>query len=136
MATILSRYLGELRTEQVHVASGSTFQTDAPIDNHGRGELFSPTDTVCAALSACMMTLMGIAANTHKINIVGCRAEVTKSMASDPRRIERIKIRFYNFPVSLGQKEQLILERAARTCPVALSLHPELIQEISFDWPD
>jgi len=136
MATILSRYLGELRTEQVHVASGSTFQTDAPIDNHGRGELFSPTDTVCAALSACMMTLMGIAANTHKINIVGCRAEVTKSMASDPRRIERIKIRFYDFPVSLSQKEQVILERAARTCPVALSLHPELIQEISFDWPD
>jgi uncharacterized OsmC-like protein len=136
MATILSRYLGELRTEQVHVASGSTFQTDAPMDNHGRGELFSPTDTVCAALSACMMTLMGIAANTHKINIEGCRAEVTKSMASDPRRIESIKIRFYDFPVSLSQKEQVILERAARTCPVALSLHPELKQEISFDWPD
>ena len=135
MATISSRYLGQLRTEQTHLASGSTFKTDAPTDNHGKGELFSPTDTVCAALSACMITLMGIAANTHKIEITGLQAEVTKIMASDPRRIAEIVVRFYDFPVKLSEKEQSILERAARTCPVALSLHSELVQTISFEWP-
>jgi uncharacterized OsmC-like protein len=135
MATISSRYLGKLRTEQIHLASGSTFQTDAPTDNQGRGELFSPTDTVCAALSACMMTLMGIAANTHQIQIDGFRAEVTKKMASEPRKIAEIKIRFFDFPIPLSNKEQSILERAARTCPVALSLSSELGQEIYFEWP-
>ncbi len=91
--------------------------------------------TVCAALSACMMTLMGIAANTHQIQIDGFRAEVIKKMASEPRKIEEIKIRFFDFPIPLSNKEQSILERAARTCPVALSLSSELRQEIYFEWP-
>jgi len=134
MATIHSRYLGNLRTEQTHLASGSKFQTDAPIDNQGKGELFSPTDTVCAALSACMMTLMGIAANTHTISIDGFEADVTKAMVSGPRKISQITIRFYNFPLGIDAHQQLILERAARTCPVAMSLHENLIQEISFEF--
>jgi putative redox protein len=134
MATIHSRYLGELRTEQTHLASGSKFQTDAPIDNQGKGELFSPTDTVCAALSSCMMTLMGIAANTHSIPLDRFEADVTKVMESGPRRISQIIIRFYNFPKDLTEHQQLILERAARTCPVALSVHSDLIQEISFEF--
>lgn len=134
MATIHSRYLGNLRTEQTHLASGSKFQTDAPIDNQGKGELFSPTDTVCAALSACMMTLMGIAANTHTISIDGFEADVTKAMVSGPRKISQITIRFYNFPSGIDAHQQLILERAARTCPVAMSLHENLIQEISFEF--
>jgi putative redox protein len=134
MATIHSRYLGNLRTEQKHLASGSTFQTDAPTDNQGKGELFSPTDTVCAALSSCMMTLMGIAANTHSIPLDSFEADVTKVMASGPRRISQITIRFYNFPKHLTEHQQLILERAARTCPVALSVHSELIQDISFEF--
>jgi uncharacterized OsmC-like protein len=134
MATIHSRYLGDLRTEQTHLASGSKFQTDAPIDNRGKGELFSPTDTVCAALSSCMMTLMGIAANTHAIPLNSFEADVTKVMASGPRRISQITIRFYNFPKGLTEHQQIILERAARTCPVALSVHADLIQEISFEF--
>jgi putative redox protein len=134
MATIHSRYLGELRTEQTHLASGSKFRTDAPTDNQGKGELFSPTDTVCAALSSCMMTLMGIAANTHSIPLDSFEADVTKVMESGPRRISQIIIRFYNFPKDLTEHQQLILERAARTCPVALSVHSDLIQEISFEF--
>lgn len=134
MATIHSRYLGNLRTEQIHLASGSKFQTDAPLDNQGKGELFSPTDTVCAALSACMMTLMGIAAKTHTIAIDGFEAEVTKMMVSGPRKISQITIRFFNFPEGIDTHQQLILERAARTCPVAMSLHENLIQEISFEF--
>jgi uncharacterized OsmC-like protein len=134
MPTIHSRYLGNLRTEQQHVASKQTFITDAPIDNQGKGEAISPTDTVCAALSACMMTLMGIAANTHEIPLDGLQADVTKHMASDPRRIKAIDIRFYGFSAQLNEKQQLILERAARTCPVAMSLHPDLEQNIVFEF--
>jgi len=134
MATINSRYLGELRTEQTHTASGQTFITDAPIDNLGRGEAISPTDSVCAALSACMMTLMGIAAQTHAINLDGLRANVTKYMASDPRRISRIDIRFYGWTHIPNDRQKHILERAAKTCPVALSLHPDIEQNTVFDY--
>lgn len=134
MPTIHSRYLGDLRTEQRHVASGQVFITDAPLDNQGRGEAISPTDTVCAALSACMMTLMGIAARTHGIDISGLEADVTKFMAADPRRIQAIEVKFYGWNPNLTEKERLILERAARTCPVAISLHPDLEQRIHFDF--
>lgn len=134
MPTIHSKYLGDLRTEQQHVASGQKFITDAPIDNHGKGEAISPTDSVCAALSACMMTLMGIAARTHEISIDGLQADVTKHMGADPRRIRAIDIRFYGFEQVLDAKQQLILERAAKTCPVAMSLHPDLKQNITFEF--
>ncbi|MEX1188740.1 MAG: OsmC family protein [Bacteroidia bacterium] len=134
MITISSEYLGNLRTKQTHNASGSSFMTDAPLDNKGKGELFSPTDTVCAALSSCMMTLMGIAAEAHHIDIEQLKADVTKVMESNPRRVGKIIIRFYHFAPSLSDHHKVILEKAARTCPVALSLHENLIQEISFDW--
>lgn len=134
MPTVTSRYLGDLRTEQIHVASGNILITDAPLDNQGRGEAFSPTDSVCAALSACMMTLMGIAARTHSIPLTGFQAEVTKFMAANPRRIERIAIRFFGFPYPLDVHQRQILERAARTCPVAMSLSAELVQDVVFDW--
>ncbi len=132
MATIHSRYLGDLRTDQKHVASGQCFITDAPIDNQGRGEAISPTDAVCAALSACMMTLMGIAARTHDINLEGLQAHVTKFMQSNPRKIQKIEIDFFGWKVVPDEKQRTILERAALTCPVGLSLHPEIIQDIKF----
>lgn len=132
MPTIHSRYLGELRTEQLHIASEQRFITDAPLDNQGRGEAISPTDTVCAALSACMMTLMGIAARTHEINLEGLQANVTKYMQSNPRKIKKIEVEFYGWKNIPDDKQQLILERAAMTCPVALSLHPEIEQDITF----
>ena len=132
MPTIHSHYLGELRTEQTHVASGQKFITDAPLDNQGRGEAISPTDSVCAALSACMMTLMGIAARTHEINIAGLQASVTKHMQSNPRKIQKIEIEFYGWNHIPDEKQRMILERTAMTCPVALSLHPDIEQDIIF----
>jgi len=132
MPTIHSRYLGDLRTEQTHVASGQKLITDAPLDNQGRGEAISPTDSVCAALSACMMTLMGIAARTHEINIAGLQANVTKHMQASPRKIQKIEIEFYGWDEVPDDKQRLILERAALSCPVALSLHPDVFQDIVF----
>lgn len=134
MPTIHSRYLGDLRTEQTHVASGQSFITDAPLDNQGKGEAISPTDSVCAALSACMMTLMGIAARTHSIPFEGIQAEVQKHMASNPRRISKIELDFSGFDAQLNEHQRILLERAARTCPVSLSLSPEIIQEVRFHW--
>jgi uncharacterized OsmC-like protein len=132
MPTIQSRYLGELRTEQTHIASGQRIITDAPLDNQGKGEAISPTDSVCAALSACMMSLMGIAARTHEISIDGLQADVTKYMQSNPRKIQKIEIEFYGWNHVPDTKQRLILERAAMTCPVGLSLHPDIEQDIKF----
>ncbi len=134
MPTIHSRYLGDLRTEQTHVSSGSVLITDAPLDNQGKGESFSPTDSVCAALSACMFTIMGIAARTHQIPFSGIEADVDKFMAASPRKISKIAIRIYGFDSTLNEHQRTLLERAARTCPVALSLHPDIEQEITFDF--
>lgn len=135
MPTIRTRYLGDLRTEAIHVASGQRIITDAPLDNQGKGEAFSPSDALCSALCSCMITLMGIAARTHKIALDGLEAETTKYMASDPRRVAKIEIRFFHFPAKLSEKEQLILQRAAHTCPVALSIHPDIKQLVTFEFP-
>ena len=107
--------------------------TDAPVDNQGRGEAFSPTDLASASLASCMLTILGILASAHHFNIDGTKAEVTKVMASDPRRIAGISVRLI-FPEShtLDQKQQEMIKRAALTCPVALSLSPEVQQEITF----
>jgi putative redox protein len=134
MPTIRSRYLGDLRTEQTHVASGAVIITDAPIDNQGKGQAFSPTDSVCSALAACMFTLMGIAAQTHAIPFAGIEAEVDKFMSASPRKIQKIAIRIYGFDPGLTEHQQKILERAARTCPVSLSLHPDVEQDIRFEF--
>lgn len=126
------KYLGELRTEATHLASGIRIITDAPIDNNGKGQAFSPTDLLSSALASCMLTIMGIAANTHNINIVGTEAEVTKIMASGPRRVAEIHVLVKMPSVAYSDKERNILENAARTCPVALSINPVIVQKIEF----
>ncbi|MBO3270253.1 MULTISPECIES: OsmC family protein [Hymenobacter] len=131
MSTASARYTGQLRTEATHNASGNTIITDAPVDNHGRGEAFSPTDLVAASLGACMMTIMGIVAERHQLDLTSVTYDVTKHMAAEPRRIRQIDVQFH-LPASLPEKERALLERAAHTCPVALSLNPEIKQEVSF----
>ena len=133
MATIETTYLGELRTEPVHVQSGTHIITDAPVDNQGKGEAFSPTDLMSASLGSCAMTIMGIAARTHGIDMDGTTAAITKIMAANPRRVSEIVIDF-KFPRTYTEKEQKILEHAALTCPVYLSLHPDLVKTVNFGW--
>lgn len=127
------QYLGNLRTESIHLQSGSKLITDAPVDNQGKGEAFSPTDTVANALGSCMLTIMGIKANDLNIDIAGTTAEVTKTMESTPRRISRIDVTV-KLPRKFDEKEQKILENAAKTCPVFHSLHPDIEKVISFQY--
>lgn len=134
MATIHSIYKGNLRTSAEHLASGNTIITDAPVDNNGRGEAFSPTDLVCAALGSCMMTIMGIVADRSNINIDGAEIDITKIMAPDPRRIVEVILTFKMPFNNYTDKEKAMLENAARTCPVALSLHPDIKQSITFQY--
>ena len=132
METISTKYKGDLRTEATHIKSGEKIITDAPIDNQGKGEAFSPTDLLAASLGSCMMTLMGITARTHHINIEGSSMKITKIMASNPRRVIEVIIEIAISGKEFSEKEKEILENAALTCPVALSLHPDLKQTISF----
>ena len=127
-------YLGDLRTSAIHIASDKNIITDAPIDNQGKGEAFSPTDTVATALASCLLTIMGIKARHLNIDITKTSAEVTKVMASNPRRISEIEITV-NFTKSYDRRIKKILEKAALTCPVSNSLHPDLKQNILFNWP-
>jgi len=125
-------YKGELRTESVHLKSGKTIITDAPLDNKGKGEAFSPTDLLSTSLGCCMLTIMGIVADRDNINITGTTIDISKIMANNPRKVEEIIVEI-NFPGNnYSEKEKKILENSARTCPVALSLHPELKQTINF----
>lgn len=126
-------YEGDLRTTCTHLKSGNSFITDAPTDNNGKGEAFSPTDTVATALASCILTVMGIKARDMNANIDGASAKITKTMASDPRRISKIAIAF-SFPNPVSDKEKKILENVARTCPVYHSLHPDIEKEITFEW--
>ena len=127
-------YLGNLRTTATHLASEKIIITDAPVDNHGKGEAFSPTDLVATALASCLITIMGIKARNLEVNIDGTKAEVTKVMGTEPRRIIEVKIDVF-FPKSFDEKTQKILEKAGLTCPIANSLHPNLNQRIRFIWP-
>ncbi|GAA3981273.1 OsmC family protein [Hymenobacter antarcticus] len=136
MSTATVRYAGHLRTEATHVASGTIIQTDAPVDNHGRGEAFSPTDLVSTALGSCMMTVMGIVAERHQWDLVGSSFAVVKHMSPEaPRRIAQIDVTF-TLPASLAPNERTLLERAAHTCPVGLSLHPDVRQNIVFEYKE
>lgn len=126
-------YLGDLRTKSVHVQSGSELISDAPLDNNGKGEAFSPTDTVANALASCMFTIMGIKARDLNINLVDSIAEVTKIMNAEPRRIDAIEIVF-ELKSDADEKSRIILERAAMTCPVFLSLNSEIEKKITFNW--
>ena len=133
MATSVVYYSGDLRTESEHLQSGNKIITDAPIDNEGKGEGFSPTDLVATSLANCMLTIMGIAACRHKVNIDGTRADVEKIMGTEPRRITEIQIEFY-FPGNYDSKTKTILEKAALNCPVAKSLAESLQQSIGFNF--
>lgn len=131
MTTSTITYVGDLRTTATHLQSNSTIITDAPTDNHGKGEAFSPTDLVATALGSCMMTIMGIKAAEMQIDLNGMQAEVKKIMSADPRRIAEIVITI-TLPRTLSEREQAILEAAAHTCPVAQSLHPDTKQTVTF----
>jgi putative redox protein len=128
-------YDGNLRTVCTHLQSGSVIETDAPVDNQGKGERFSPTDMVATALGTCMLTIMGIKARDMNIDLKGVKIEVQKNMKADPRRIGGIILTFH-FPESLilSDKEQTILERAAHTCPVMYSIHPDIEVNTTFNW--
>ncbi|MBK8580824.1 MAG: OsmC family protein [Flavobacteriales bacterium] len=134
MDTAIVTYLGNLRTSATHVRSGETIITDAPLDNHGKGEAFSPTDLMSTSLACCMMTLMGIAAEAKSIPLNGLKARVVKHMESDPRRVGRVELHFELEGKELDNRQRKILEHAARTCPVAQSLSKELVQELSFGY--
>ena len=132
MNTATARYAGQLRTEATHVASGKIIQIDAPTDNHGRGEAFSPTDLVSTALGSCMMTIMGIVAERHQWNLVDSTFSIVKHLSTEPpRRIAQIDVTF-NLPASLSTSDRTLLERSAHTCPVTLSLHPDVKQNVVF----
>ncbi|HNP33234.1 MAG TPA: OsmC family protein [Flavobacterium sp.] len=133
MATSIVRYLGELRTSSMHMQSGTEIITDAPLDNHGKGEAFSPTDMVANSLATCMITIMAIKAQDMDLELKGTTAEVTKIMAADPRRISEIHIHFEMHHVA-DTKTKTILERVAMQCPVHYSLHPDIKKKITFNW--
>jgi putative redox protein len=132
MVVIEGKYTGDLRCEALHGPSRSTLVTDAPLDNAGKGEAFSPTDLVATALGTCMLTLMGIAARRLGIDIAGSRADVIKEMVADPdRRIGRLPVTI-TVKGSVGEKERVILERAALTCPVHKSLDARVERPVTF----
>jgi len=129
-------YKGDLRTEATHTRSGVTITTDAPVDNQGKGECFSPTDLLATSLGCCMVTIMGIAARTHGFNIDGTKIDVQKVMGTNPRRVVEVVIDLYFPHNSYTAKERKLLEASAKECPVAQSLHPDLKQTIRFHFPE
>ncbi len=126
-------YTGNLRTSCEHLSSGDTFITDAPIDNNGLGQAFSPTDTVATGLASCMLTMMGIKSKGLEVDLTGSVAEVTKHMAADPRRISKIDVSL-TLPAAVSDRDRKVLEHTARTCPVLFSLHPDIEKIIDFHW--
>ena len=134
MVKIDIRYEGGLRCAATHGPSGQTLHTDAPVDNHGRGESFSPTDLVATALGACMATIMGIAAERHQLDLRGMEIEVTKTMSAEgPRRIGKLGTTI-KVPLPPDHPQRVLLENAALTCPVHKSLHPEIEKPVDFRW--
>jgi putative redox protein len=129
-------YEGELRTVALHNSSGTTIETDAPVDNQGKGERFSPSDLIATALGSCMLTIMGQKARDLKIDLKGTRIEIQKTMKPDPRRISGISLTFH-LPanLNLSEKQITILQRAAETCPVIKSIHPDIEVETNYNWP-
>ena len=128
-------YKGALRTEATHLQSNTIIETDAPTDNQGKGERFSPTDLMATSLGNCMVTIMGIKARDVGVDLTNTKIDITKIMKAEPRRVGGIKVAFH-FPetLQLDDKQKTILENAARTCPVAKSIHPDIEQDISFNW--
>lgn len=127
-------YKGDLRCECTHLQSGTIIETDAPTDNRGKGERFSPTDTVCVALGTCMITTMGIRAADMKIDLSNTKLEVTKHMQSEPRRIKKIEVTLNFPPLGLDEKDQALFEKIGNTCPVLKSLHPDVEVVAKYNW--
>ena len=134
MKSIVS-YLGNLRTESVHTSSNEKIVTDAPTDNNGKGEAFSPTDLVASSLSSCILTVIGIVSKQIKYDLTNTTSSVKKIMGDNPRRIVEIEVKI-EFSQSADSKKRAIIEKTALNCPVAKSLHPDIKQNISFIWPD
>lgn len=134
MATSKITYRGGLRTTSIHERSGNEIITDAPVDNKGKGEAFSPTDLLATSLGNCMLTIIGIAAAEHGFNIDGTTCEITKVMAENPRRVSEIVVNF-QFPANeYSDKDKKIIERSANTCPVAYSIHPDITKTVTFNY--
>lgn len=133
MATSNITYVGELRTVCMHLQSGTEILTDAPTDNHGKGEAFSPTDLVATALGSCMVSIMGIKSKDLEVDLKDSKVSITKIMQSEPRKIAKIKV-VLDLSIATSDKNKIILERAAMTCPVLLSLHPDIEKEVVFNW--
>lgn len=136
MADIIAKYLGDLRVECVHRQSGTVLVTDAPKDNNGKGEAFCPTDLCATALAACAMTIIGIYGKNHGVDVTGTRIEISKTMSADPRRIGKLEVTFTMPKRAYSDKEKASIERAAHTCPVRMSLHPDTEQVFTFVWQD
>jgi uncharacterized OsmC-like protein len=126
-------YLGALRTSSIHIQSGTEILSDAPVDNNGKGEAFSPTDTLANALGSCMMTIMAIKSKDLGIELKDSTVEVTKIMQAEPRKIAKIQL-FFNMLMTVSEKDKIILERVAMNCPVLLSLNPDIDKEVTFKW--
>jgi uncharacterized OsmC-like protein len=126
-------YLGDLRTSSIHLQSGTEILSDAPIDNNGKGEAFSPTDLVANATGSCMMTIMAIKARDLNVDLIGTTIEVTKIMQAEPRKIARLEI-IMNMSIATDEKTKTILERTAMNCPVLLSLNPDIEKDITINW--
>ncbi|MFO7879434.1 MAG: OsmC family protein [Bacteroidales bacterium] len=131
MATSNIEYLGKLRTKNIHERSGNMLVTDAPVDNHGRGEAFSPTDLMSTSLANCIFTIMGIRAEEAGFSLIGATAEMEKTMASNPRRVAEIKIDFDFSMLKLTEEQKELLRAVPPVSPVAISLHPDVKQNIN-----
>ena len=133
MSDIEIVYSGDLRTTATHIQSGDKIITDAPIDNNGKGEAFSPTDLFASSLGSCMLTIMGITAKTHSLNIKGSTIYINKIMGKNPRRISRLDV-IININGELSEKDKKILIKAAEHCPVSKSIHPDIDEKIIFNF--
>ena len=133
MATSSITYVGELRTICIHLQSGTQILTDAPTDNHGKGEVFSPTDLVATALGSCMVSIMAIKSKDVEVDLKDSTVSITKIMQAEPRKIAKIIVEL-NMSIDTSEKNKAILERSAMTCPVLLSLHPDIEKEVTFNW--
>ena len=126
-------YIGELRTTSIHLQSGTEILSDAPKDNHGKGEAFSPTDLVANALGSCMISIMAIKSKDLNVDLVGSTIEITKVMQAEPRKIAKIIV-VLNMPITVDEKTRVILERVAMNCPVLLSLNGDIEKDVTFNW--
>lgn len=126
-------YKGELRCECTHLQSGTVIETDAPTDNRGKGERFSPTDLLCISLATCMVTTMGIRASDMQLKLDGTKLEITKHMLSEPRRIGKIDIKLL-LPAGFEEKDRMILQKIGDNCPVMKSIHPDLNVQVEYFW--